>query len=336
MTLTTEMIRAGQDTAPQLSAVEIAAVWRAMCAVAPVAAQAQPTIKESLTVEQPVSGADVLPVSPTRGMNLGQRIAHVGGRENAQGYIEFGSPMAVDALIQQILRDMTVSTPQGAFQARYRAPGGEWSSWGAVTCGVKGYEQELRYLETEAQPQTSGNAQDAGELPDERAAFEQWVSQHDTESNEYQDMGADEYFMAGYRAALAAQAETPVDDKAHPRFQSGYRAGLKDHLLNAKTDDSLGGLLAAIRAYGSWKYAEAKGRTEPDLSDVRAAWDEVYEKVQTLAALAQQASGQAMPDPEIVRLAWQGKDLHSEDQPEYIVCAELVRIAEAARAAGSE
>ncbi len=42
MTLTTEMIRAGQDTAPQLSAVEIAAVWRAMCAAAPVAAQAQP------------------------------------------------------------------------------------------------------------------------------------------------------------------------------------------------------------------------------------------------------------------------------------------------------
>ncbi|WP_415832310.1 hypothetical protein [Kerstersia similis] len=57
-----------------------------------------------------------------------------------------------------------------------------------------------------------------------------------------------------------------------------------------KTDDQLGGLLAAIRNYGSWKYAEAKGRTEPDLSDVRAAWDEVYEKVQTLAALAQQAS----------------------------------------------
>lgn len=42
MTLTTEMIRAGQDAAPQLSAVEIAAAWRAMCAAAPVAAQAQP------------------------------------------------------------------------------------------------------------------------------------------------------------------------------------------------------------------------------------------------------------------------------------------------------
>ncbi|CAM4133532.1 hypothetical protein [Kerstersia similis] len=38
MTLTTEMIRAGQAAAPQLSAVEIATVWRAICAAAPVAA----------------------------------------------------------------------------------------------------------------------------------------------------------------------------------------------------------------------------------------------------------------------------------------------------------
>ena len=43
--------------------------------------------------------------SPTQGMNLGERIAHVGGRTNDQGYIEFGSVMAVDALIQQVLRD---------------------------------------------------------------------------------------------------------------------------------------------------------------------------------------------------------------------------------------
>lgn len=43
--------------------------------------------------------------SPTKGMNLGQRVAHVGGRVNAQGYVEFGSEMAVDALIQHALRD---------------------------------------------------------------------------------------------------------------------------------------------------------------------------------------------------------------------------------------
>ncbi|PVX75591.1 hypothetical protein [Paraburkholderia unamae] len=43
--------------------------------------------------------------SATGGMTLGERIAHVGGRENANGYIEFGSVMAINALIQHALRD---------------------------------------------------------------------------------------------------------------------------------------------------------------------------------------------------------------------------------------
>jgi len=49
--------------------------------------------------------------SATTGMNLGERIKHVGGRENAQGYIEFGSVMAVKALIDHVLRDLH-TTPQ--------------------------------------------------------------------------------------------------------------------------------------------------------------------------------------------------------------------------------
>lgn len=44
--------------------------------------------------------------SPTAGMNLGERILHVGGRENAAGYIEFGSVAAVRALVLQVLRDL--------------------------------------------------------------------------------------------------------------------------------------------------------------------------------------------------------------------------------------
>ncbi|MFA5609689.1 MAG: hypothetical protein WDA33_05715 [Alcaligenes sp.] len=55
--------------------------------------------------QQPVSGDDWLAGCPTRGMTLSQRIAYVGGRENAQGYVEFGSPMAVHALIQHVLHD---------------------------------------------------------------------------------------------------------------------------------------------------------------------------------------------------------------------------------------
>ena len=49
--------------------------------------------------------------SPTHGMNLGERIAHVGGRTNAAGYVEFGSVMAVSALIDHVLRDSPAPQP---------------------------------------------------------------------------------------------------------------------------------------------------------------------------------------------------------------------------------
>lgn len=102
--------------------------------------------------------------SDTYGMNLGERIAHVGGRTNAQGYTEFGSPMAVNALIQHVLRDIdwTRQDDDGAYQARYRLPDGQWSSWGHVVCGVKGHEQELRYLPGARRPDApaAGDARD--------------------------------------------------------------------------------------------------------------------------------------------------------------------------------
>ncbi|ATI00013.1 hypothetical protein [Alcaligenes faecalis] len=169
--------------------------------------------------QQPVSGADGLLESPTRGMSLGQRIAHVGGRENAQGYIEFGSPMAVDALIQHILRDLTTSTPQGAFQARYRMPGGKWSSWGAVTCGVKGHEQELRYLETEGQ---------------HIGGFDAWIKR------EYPHLGPIGDCVAiareAWSAALAQQDAEKVDAerwRAYRASAAADDAGFLQRALNA-------------------------------------------------------------------------------------------------------
>ncbi|CAB3959435.1 hypothetical protein LMG7053_05923 [Achromobacter ruhlandii] len=103
--------------------------------------------------------------SDTYGMTLGERISHVGGRTNAQGYTEFGSPMAVNALIQHVLRDIdwTRQDDDGGYQARYRLPGGQWSSWGHVVCGVKGHEQELRYLPGARRPAApaAGDAQTA-------------------------------------------------------------------------------------------------------------------------------------------------------------------------------
>jgi hypothetical protein len=52
--------------------------------------------------------------SPTHGMNLDERIAHVGGRTNAAGYVEFGSVMAVSALIDHVLRDSPAPQPAPA------------------------------------------------------------------------------------------------------------------------------------------------------------------------------------------------------------------------------
>lgn len=75
--------------------------------------------------------------SPTAGMNIAQRILHVGGRNNAAGYVEFGSTQAVEALVRQVLRDLPAPTQQAqgapidlaevdALLSEYRAASLEW------------------------------------------------------------------------------------------------------------------------------------------------------------------------------------------------------------------
>ncbi|EFF72939.1 hypothetical protein, partial [Achromobacter piechaudii] len=145
--------------------------------------------------------------SATYGMTLGERIAHVGGRTNAQGYTEFGSPMAVNALIQHVLRDLdwTRQDDDGAYQARYRLPDGEWSSWGHVVCGVKGHEQELRYLPGERRPAPA--AGDALDRDQQRLAL--WQAIRDiTIGNLHDDkLILANLHKAGYVIALAAIAQ---------------------------------------------------------------------------------------------------------------------------------
>jgi hypothetical protein len=64
--------------------------------------------------QQPAQSAeqDERAASPTSGMTLGERIAHVGGRTNAAGYIEFGSVQAVNALVEHVLRDARAAFTQ--------------------------------------------------------------------------------------------------------------------------------------------------------------------------------------------------------------------------------
>lgn len=51
-------------------------------------------------------GLDRYEKSATYGMNLGQRIKHVGGRVTENQTVEFGSVMAVKALIDHVIRDI--------------------------------------------------------------------------------------------------------------------------------------------------------------------------------------------------------------------------------------
>lgn len=49
--------------------------------------------------------------SPTSGMTIGQRIAHVGGRTKEDHCIEFGSVLAVSLLMNHVARDLVGDQP---------------------------------------------------------------------------------------------------------------------------------------------------------------------------------------------------------------------------------
>lgn len=72
--------------------------------------ESPPQYVTPLYTTPPAAPVAKLEPSPTTGMNVAQRILHVGGRNNAAGYVEFGSIQAVEALIQHALRDAKPAT----------------------------------------------------------------------------------------------------------------------------------------------------------------------------------------------------------------------------------
>ena len=87
------------------------------------AARAQPAgAATPAAPDQPWQDGDC-EVSPTAGLNIAQRILHVGGRNNAAGYVEFGSIQAVEALVHQVLRDLPLgkAAAQMALEALEKA-----------------------------------------------------------------------------------------------------------------------------------------------------------------------------------------------------------------------
>jgi R67 dihydrofolate reductase len=81
-----------------------------------------------------------LPGSPTEGMNIAQRILHVGGRNNAAGYVEFGSIQAVDALVHHVLRDLEPAEPLPDLLPRFQ--------FGDTVRKVKGAQWQGRVVGT--------------------------------------------------------------------------------------------------------------------------------------------------------------------------------------------
>lgn len=79
--------------------------------------------------------------SPTAGMNIAQRILHVGGRNNDAGYVEFGSIQAVEALVRQVLRDrrdLIAEKPELTVTACYFPKKGEADlTWERKDCGAR-------------------------------------------------------------------------------------------------------------------------------------------------------------------------------------------------------
>ncbi|WP_208453756.1 hypothetical protein [Burkholderia gladioli] len=135
--------------------------------------------------------ADAREPSPTAGMNLGERIKHVGGRENAAGYIEFGSVAAVDALIKQVIRDLPRPSPSDAIDTALLREALD------DQCAFQAEIDRLRKIINTPQ---SGNFLRAVSIEAEHQR-QRWSSEHDGGKTP-----ADWFWLVGYLAGKALTA----------------------------------------------------------------------------------------------------------------------------------
>lgn len=92
--------------------------------------------------------------SPTAGMNIAQRVLHVGGRNNAAGYIEFGSIQAVEALVRQVLRDQPdtqaqQTLPEIDYDALIRAAYASDKRWSQGTPGCVAFSRGAEWYRSQ-------------------------------------------------------------------------------------------------------------------------------------------------------------------------------------------
>lgn len=116
------------------------------------------------------------------GMTLAERIAHVGGRITEGGYVEFGSAMAVDALIQHALRDARASANETGAEGTQQLS----TEIRELKAKLGSYEREredqIRYLAAQSEEiagfkQQLAQAAEPAAIPDE-ATFQRLFIKH--------------------------------------------------------------------------------------------------------------------------------------------------------------
>ncbi len=93
-----------------------------------------------------------------------------------------------------------------------------------------------------------------------------------------------ETYTAVEMATAAAQAFRDGQAAVEPAAAQDER--------ECETGGTVSELLAAIMHFGSEKWAEGRGAADPELANVRAAWDSVYSLVQDLATRPEQTEQQ--------------------------------------------
>lgn len=107
----------------------------------------------------PPAGLAAQPNERGAAMTLGERIAHVGGRENAAGYIEFGSVMAIDALIQHVLRDARIASAATVKGDELTECDDDLPDYG-LACEARGWNKAVRAMRRAAAPQARAGLTD--------------------------------------------------------------------------------------------------------------------------------------------------------------------------------
>lgn len=159
-------------------------------------------------------GAATQQPTPTTCMTLAERISHVGGRVTGDGCIEFGSAMALDALIQHVLRDARATSA---------------NETGAEGPAIELLRKFMEYRDSDYVPNVLfdcartiiDNAMAAAAPADERASGM---------PDEVRDSMMDSQYLAGVTAGWnAANADDPnaALKKIHDAY-SGYLNPLRD------------------------------------------------------------------------------------------------------------